>query len=762
MKSLIKINITLIILLFPLQSFAELQSGRLEGKVIDQTTKQAIIGAKIEVMGTKFLAVTNPSGEFEIDGLEPRTYHLKISAPYYVTTYKTDIAVTSAQSTKLTIEMKLASYEVDEVVVTSERFFEHSPDMNVSINSLSSEEIRRAPGAIEDVSRMMQTLPGVTTATDARNDLIVRGGSPIENFIMIDGIEVPNINHFGTQGASGGPIGMLNVDFLSDVNFSAGGFPAKYGDRLSSIMDIKYRDGDKNNFTGKFDLGIAGAGFILEGPIQKGESSFIVSARKSYLDLILSSTNLTAVPNYTNFNLKTTVAVSDKHKFEILGLGGIDKIEFKGFENDDDPFIRSTNYSGWQTVVGITDKWLAGNSTYIQSSLSVNYYQKDIEIDSLGKLTYFNNSLDAEYTFRSDVSHRLSPSDLIEVGVVAKYLRNDNKLFRAATIDFYGTYREELNYNSIAEAYKLGTYLQYSANFFKGFNFTLSGRYDHFSFINSKSVFSPRVSAGYYLFEDLRINAAYGFYYQAPPLLWLVTFEQNKNLTHIRTNQFVLGLEYYPAQDIKATIEFFNKDYSGYPTSEIIPQVTYANAGADYYTLGLEPLLPNSTGYARGVEFFIHKKLTDNIYGMFNYSFSTIRFKSLDGIERPSSFDYRNVLTVILGYKFTDNFEVSTKYRFMGGRPYTPFDEELSSQLNQTVYDYTRYNAVRFDNYNRLDIRMDYRFEFIGWSLVTYLDLQNVFNVKNVEQIIWNQKENAPDVVYQWSFLPAGGIKIEF
>jgi len=281
MKSLIKISITLLILLSPLQGFAELQSGRLEGKVIDQTTKQAIIGAKIEVMGTKFLAVTNPSGEFEIDGLEPRTYHLKTSAPYYVTTYKTDIAVTSAQSTKLTIEMKLASYEVDEVVVTSERFFEHSPDMDVSINSLSPEEIRRAPGAVEDVSRMMQTLPGVTTATDARNDLIVRGGSPVENFIMIDGIEVPNINHFGTQGASGGPIGMLNVDFLSDVNFSAGGFPAKYGDRLSSIMDIQYRDGDKNYLTGKFDLGIAGAGFILEGPIQQGKSSFIVSERRS-------------------------------------------------------------------------------------------------------------------------------------------------------------------------------------------------------------------------------------------------------------------------------------------------------------------------------------------------------------------------------------------------------------------------------------------------------------------------------------------------
>ncbi|MGQ9642993.1 MAG: carboxypeptidase-like regulatory domain-containing protein, partial [Ignavibacterium sp.] len=244
----------------------EVVKGSISGEVIDRDTKQAIIGAVVEVLNSGIITATDINGSFVIDGLVPKTYNLKISAPYYVTTYKTDVLVTGKQSSKIVIELKLASYETEEVVVSSERYFDKPSDLVTSTNSLSAEEIRRAPGAVEDLNRMVQSLPGVTTATDSRNDLIVRGGSPVENFILVEGIEVPNINHFGTQGASGGPIGMINVDFLNDVTFSAGGFPAKYGDKLSSIMDVQYRNGDKNNFNGKLDIGIAGGGVILEGP----------------------------------------------------------------------------------------------------------------------------------------------------------------------------------------------------------------------------------------------------------------------------------------------------------------------------------------------------------------------------------------------------------------------------------------------------------------------------------------------------------------
>jgi outer membrane receptor for ferrienterochelin and colicin len=758
------ISILSIILLLSFRSvFGYQQSnGVIEGEVVDKDTKQVVVGAVIEVTNTEIYTTTDINGNFKIENLKPRTYHLKVSAPYYLTTYKTDINVTGVQSSKVEIELQSASYETEEVVVSSERLFSNPQDMNTSTNGLSMEEIRRAPGAVEDLNRMIQTLPGVTTATDSRNDLIVRGGSPIENYILVDGIEVPNINHFPTQGASGGPIGMINVDFLNDVTFSAGGFPAKYGDRLSSILDVQYRNGDRNNFAGKVDIGIAGAGIILEGPVQEGRSSFLFSARKSYIDLILSSTGLTSVPYFTNFNLKATYEISDKHRISILGLGGIDDIEFKGFEDDDDPFIRHVTYSGWQAIGGITHKWLADDHTYLQTSLSANFYNKAISEDSLGKPTFDNESTDAEYVLRSDLSHRFSLTDLLEMGINGKYLKNDNDLFRSERIDLYGSNKPEVDYSNTANAYKFGGYIQYTKTLFSRLDLTFGLRDDYFNFINDNNEISPRLSAGYSLLSNLKLNAAYGIYYQAPPLLWLVTYDQNKNLKHIKTEQSVAGIEYYPVEDIKITVEYYDKKYSDYPGSIINPQVTYANAGAEYQTLGLEPLLSASNGYARGIEFFLHKKLSSKLYGMFNYSFSKIRFMSLDGIERPSSFDYRNVLTVILGYKFLDNLEVSAKYRHMGGKPYTPLNEELSSQLNQIVYDYNRYNGARYDPYQRLDIRVDYRFKLAGWSLIAFLDLQNVLNVENVEQVIWNQKEQMVDYIYQWKFLPAAGIKIEF
>jgi hypothetical protein len=762
MKTKYKILVLLLFIAHFSVFASELVTGNISGQVIDRDTKQEIVGAVVEVLNTSVYTSTDVDGNFTIETLVPRTYNLKISASYYITTYKTDIAVSGGHTVKVIVELKLASYETEEVVVSSERLFDTPQDMKTSTNSLTAEEIRRAPGAVEDVNRMVQSLPGVTTATDSRNDLIVRGGSPVENFILVEGIEVPNINHFGTQGASGGPIGMINVDFLNDVTFSAGGFPAKYGDRLSSIMDVQYRNGDRNNFNGKLDIGIAGGGIILEGPIQAEKSSYLFSARKSYLDLILSSTGLTALPNYSNFNLKVTYELSDKHKLSLIGLGGIDKINFKGIDDEDDPFIEQTDFSGWQAVGGVVHKWLVGNQTYLQTSFSTNQYQREVNVDSIGKPTFNNESLDGEYVLRSDLSHRFSPTDLLEAGFSAKYLHNNNTLFRAQTIDIYGSVLPELNYSAVAESYKFGPYIQYSKNLFGRLDLTAGLRYDYFGYLNDKSKIAPRASAGFYILDNLKLNATYGIYYQAPPLLWLVAYDQNKDLKQIKTEQFVTGIEYYPVNDLKISVEYFDKQYSDYPNSVLNPQVTYANAGAEYQTLGLEPLLPASDGYARGVEFFIQKKLTNSLYGMLNYSFSEIRFTSLDGIERPSSFDYGNVLTLILGYKITDNFEVSAKYRFMGGRPYTPLDEQASAQLNQTIYDFTRYNAVRYDDYQRLDIRVDYRFEMLGWALTTYLDFQNVLNIENVEQVIWNQKENKVDYVYQWKFLPAGGIKIEF
>jgi len=746
---------------YPLASLAQ-EVGIIAGAVIDHDTKQPIIGARIEVLGTKQGAVADLDGNFRIEGLASRTYRLKATALDYKPIVKSDVAVGSAQSVKLVIEMQIDAYQAGEIVVTAMQLFNKAEDVKVSSNELSQEEIRRAPGAAEDVSRMVQALPGVATATDSRNDLIVRGGSPIENFIMIDGIEVPNINHFGTQGATGGPIGMINVDFLQDVTFSAGGFPVKYGDRLSSIMDIQYRDGDKHNFTGKFDLGLAGAGFILEGPIQEGKSSYIVSARKSYLDLILSSTGLTAVPNYTNFNLKATYDLSASHKLAVIGLGGIDRIEFKGAEDEDDPSNDHIQYKAWQSVIGLSHKWLVGKQTYMQTSLSQNNYHYGVDVDSAGTLNFSNNSLDSEVLLRSDLSHRFSPADLLESGLQLRYLRANNDIFQSSWIDYFGERHETYQIDKVTEAFKLGFYAQYTKTFYHRFSLTSGLRYDYSDYLNDPHAISPRASLSIDLQQNLKLNLAYGLYHQAVPLIWLIGDEANRDLKYIKATHAIAGIEYYPVDDVKITVEVFNKNYDDYPASVTNPQVSYATVGTEYGVLGIEELASASTGYARGIEFFLQKKLTKNIYGLLNYGYSKIQFKALDGIERPSSFDYRHIFTAILGYKISNTLEVSGKWRYTSGKPYTPVDLEASKALNQLQLDFNAVNTERFKTYHRLDIRIDKRYEFDGWNLVTFIDFQNIYNRKNIDQLQWDEKNQEVEIVYQWSFLPAGGIKVEF
>jgi outer membrane receptor for ferrienterochelin and colicin len=752
-------------------AFAQ-ETGIIEGRVIDKTTQQEVIGATVQVLGTSLGAVTDVNGNFTIKGLAANTYSLKFSAVEYKPFLRTDVRVSSSQSTKLTVELSIDAYQQTEVVVIGTRTFDKSEDTRVSSNQISQEEIRRAPGAAEDVSRMMQSLPGVTFGSDSRNDIIARGGSPIENFVMIDGIEVPNINHYGTQGASGGPIGMINTDFLNDVNFSAGGFGAKYGDRLSSIMDIKYRNGDERSYHGKFDMGLAGFGGIFEGPIQTEKSAFMVSVRRSYLDLFSGGIGLTGVPKYWNFNLKGTFELTPQHSLTVIGLGGIDNIENKNYDSNSATAVSNTDliYDGWQYVMGFSHRWLIDKNTFLRTSVSSNAYNARVSNDSIGvgagnsvlsrTLDFSNTSTDRELVLRSDFSHRFSARDLLEVGITAKHINNHDDIFVKAGTDITGT-NPDIFITADASATKLGAYSQYTRNFTDKFSATLGLRWDYFDYISDKNAVSPRLSLSYDVTNQVRFNLGGGFYQQAPPLIWLVADERNRDTKFMKTYQAVAGVEYFPQEDLKISVEVYAKEYRDYPISTEHPQYVYSSAGADFST-PFEQIRSGSDGYARGIEFFVHKKLTDHLYGMVNYSYSSIMFKDGLGTWRPSAFNYRNSFTLTGGYKLNESFEFSAKFRYAGGRPYTPFDLQASTSRNQGILDYTRVNEDRFKDYKRLDVRADYRFGLLGWNMIAFVDLENMLNVKNVDQLVWNNKTNQPDQLLQWQFLPVGGIKMEF
>lgn len=745
--------------------FSQSLTGTLEGVVRDRETKQAVVGAKVSIVGTALGAVTDANGKFTISEIPVGIVQVKVEALEYNRLTKTDIVIKASKPTYLPLEMNVRSTQAGEITVVG-NLFERAEDAKVSTNKLSQEEIRRAPGASEDVTRMMLLLPGVVVSSDTRNDLIVRGGSPAENFILIDGIEVPNINHFGIQGTGGGEVGMLQVDFLQDVTFSAGGFSSKYGDRMSSVTDIHFREGNRNKGESRAIVGTVGAGAMTEGPINDGKGAFMIAARQSYYDEVLNLLDQsfkTTIPNYTNFNLKLNYDLNANHRLALIGIGGRDNIR----QTSNPSAVDLNENSQWQYVLGLSHTWLLNKQSFIRTSLSNNYYiffTRTVKTSTQGtpEDKYRNESSEREIVLRSDLSYRISGDDLLEAGIVARQLAAVNQINIQPYFDpFTVTLHPAVNETRNASAIKFGGYAQYNKFFLNRFSLTVGARFDYFSYINEPLSFAPRAGLSLYLRSNLKLNFAYGIYYQSPPMVWTMAKPENRALRQMRADHFVAGLEFYPNDDLKLTLEAFTKSYRNYSASSQNLALSMANLSTEFGTFGLDERLTNGgTGRANGIEIFAQKKFTDNYYFIANYSLSQIEHAGLDGILRPGSFDFRHVVSMTLGCKIDEHWEIGVRWRYLGGKPYTPFDEETSGSIGGFL-DLSQINALRYPEYSRLDVRLDYRIFATDFTLTAFLDLQNALSHENVSGQIWNTNTRRADFVFHIPFLPVVGVRAE-
>jgi hypothetical protein len=297
--------------------------GTMKGQVIDRETKIPLPGANILIVGTRRGTISNPDGTFMIPDIPVGNYTVQFSYLGYESYKAADVIIRSGRATVLRAELKTSVLEMEETSVTG-GYFSGDPVQPTSMIGFSHEEIRRAPGSGGDVSRIIYGLPGVAKANDERNNLIVRGGSPIENSFFVDNIEIPNINHFPTQGSSGGAIGILNVDLVNDVTFRTGGFSAMYGDRLSSVMEINLREGNRDEFNGQIDLSLAGIGTVLEGPIGDRKGSWLISARRSYVDIIAGFMDFGVAPKYGDFQGKVVYDIDKENFLSVIEVFGLD------------------------------------------------------------------------------------------------------------------------------------------------------------------------------------------------------------------------------------------------------------------------------------------------------------------------------------------------------------------------------------------------------------------------------------------------------
>lgn len=736
--------------------------GSITGKVIDKSTKEGLPGVNLIIMDTNFGAATDINGDFIIRNVPIGKYSIRASYVGYLSATKTDVVVNSVRPANLLFELSSTFIEFNGVTIQSE-YFDMNPNEFNSVKSFSYEEIRRAPGGFEDVVRALSVLPGVGQVSAGRNDLVVRGGAPSENLFLVDGFTVPNINHFGTQGATGGPLSYINLDFVRETTFSTGGFPANYGDKLSSVLKIDLRDGRTDRIGGKATISASQFGFNIEGPIDS-KSHFIFSARRSYLDFIFNAAGFNFVPEYYDVMSKASYNIDSKNKINWLFIGAFDKVKFNNKDSDD--LYENSRILGSdqnQYLVGVSYRHIFDNGFY-NFNISRNFVDYDTrQRDTLLNPIFTNISQEGENEIKGDAVIKLNETSEINFGISGKLIKFSADILLPTFTTSFG---ELLQVNSLQSAeyfYKYGFYSQYSSTFFNRLMFTAGLRGDYFDRINSGFTLSPRASLSYVLDEVSSVSFSTGIYHQSPSYLWLASFKQNENLKPVKVIQYVVGYERRLTSDLRLKVEGFYKDYSDYPASMLRPYLVLANTGVgfggsddNFGSLGLEPLISAGKGFARGLEFSLQKKSSDTPgYGILSVTYSESFFKGLDGIERAGSFDQKWIINLSGGYSFNEKWEISSRFRFATGNPYTPFNSDGSQSV-------VNYNAFRFQPTHSLDIRLDRRWDLGGLNLITYIDIQNIYNNKNTNTIRYDYRKGEVDKSSSIGLLPSIGVSLEF
>ncbi len=736
-------------------------TGVISGDVSDRMTGERLIGANVIVLGTRLGVATEDDGTFEIRNVPVGMYALRVTALGYTPYVVSDVVVSATKPTELAISLIQTSIEVEAVQVTAS-YFQKIPDRPLSTLSQSNEEIRRLPGGLEDVVRAISILPGVAVVDPGRNDLIVRGGAPSENLFIVDGLEVSNINHFGTQGASGGPLSFINLDFVEGTTFSTGGFGVQYGDRLSSVLSLRLKEGRKDRLGGKATISATQFGLNLEGPLESNGSNFIFSARRSYLDFIFQAAGFGFVPEYWDFLGGAHFNLSATDQLTAFAIGALDNVklinntEEKRFDNsrvlgsDQRQFIGAAT---WRRIMGGGVLSVTAGQTAVQ----FDYLQND----SLLAPIFRSNSYEGETSIRADLLTHIWRQTDLSIGVIAKRVQVKNDLALRPDTTGFGPLPGAW-INDRASGWKAAAYAQISQNL--GFLRLTGGvRLDYFSVLENPVAVAPRLSGTVPITPTLNLNGSIGRYYQAPSYVWILSNPANASLGFVGADQYIIGVDQLVTADTKVSLEVYYKRYFDYPASLTRRYLVLANTGAGFggmdegfASFGIDPLVNGGSGRSRGAEFLVQKKFSEiPCYGTFSLTYNETDFTALDGIERPGTFDQRWILNVGGGYMPDESWEFSAKFRYYTGRPYTPYGPG-------GVQVPAEYNTARVVPNHSLDVRVDRRWGFERWALVTYLDIQNVYNRIPHSVPRYNPRTDRAESGGSIGILPSIGVSAEF
>jgi hypothetical protein len=742
---------------------ASAQGVMLEGIVTDEQTGEAILGAVVTIPELQKGAETDETGKYVLRDIPLGIYTLRVTYTGYADYTKQGLRLEGLRNT-LNIQVRSMDVQVGEVVIQAPNFERPATEL-VSTRSISVEQIQTNPGGNQDISRALQSLPGVAAPGGFRNDLIIRGGAPNENVYYLDGIEVPNINHFATQGSGGGPTGIIPSYMVQSVKFQTSGFSAKYDNTLSSVLDFELATANSERFQNLINVSGTEAGLAFDTPIGK-KIKVTSSIRRSYLDLLFRAFQLPFLPDYWDVATKAVYQINPKNSLTYIHIGALD--DFRRNVPQDATLEQQTILDGLPTIrqktftQGVVFKHLT-SSGYWNVALSRNFLFNDLY--RFRPMTDERDTLQSFNTFEAETKLRFNYVAVkkgweIQAGGVVQWVQYDLNSRFNGTIPIFITPDSVIGQPFAAVASNNLSYFRYglhgsiARSFLRNRLRTCFGlRTDLNSFTtdgnNPLNTLSPRLSVSYALTDKWALNASVGVYYKIPPnvLLGYTTASgetPNRNLPYTRSTHFVLGGEFKPNPDWLFSLEGFYKLYANYPVSANTG-ISLANLGSNYDVFGNTPVLGVGDGRAYGAEFLAQKAFSGNFYGILAYTLYWSEFSGLTNLnERPvetefirSAWDYRHIITVTAGWRFgkKQSWELSGRLRLSGGLPYTPVNVELSRLIypvtGQAVEDFTRLNQAQTGFFAQADLRIDKRWFFKKWTLNLYMDLQNALPLDN-------------------------------
>ena len=749
-----KIVLAIAVLIFSVSIYA--QSGKIEGRITDVSNNEPLPFVNVIIDGTNIGSSTDFDGKFIFTGLEPGFVNLRASFVGYSNLLSDDILITNSGTAYIELKMTPTSTKLDEVVIKVSPF-ERPNDAPMSMQKIGLAEIETNPGSNRDISKVIQSFPGVSATPAFRNDILIRGGGPAENVYYLEELQVPNINHFQTQGASGGSNGIINADQISNVDFYSGAFPADRGNALSSVFQFKLKDGNPVKPKWRFSLGASEIAFSGDGRIGE-KSDYVFSIRRSYLQFLFSALGLPFLPTFTDYQIKWRYKINTKNEFKIISLGALDQFALNtGIENPDAEqdyilsFIPVNNQ--WTYTIGGVYKHFAKRSvhTVVLSRNMLNYESykyPDNNEDSAKIFNYISQEIENKlrYEFTSIFNgFQLTGS------ANAEYVKYNNQ---TSNIIYFEGERVPILYQTDINFFKWGASFAMTKAFFNNrLNTVIGIRMDANTYDkemqNPLDQLSPRISFRYNVLPRFALSGSIGRYYQMPPYTALGYKDNNGNLinkengiSYIKSDQIIGGIEYSLNEGVVFTLEGFGKFYDNYPFS-MIDSLSLATKGGDYGVFGDEPVLSIGQGKAYGIELSNRTRIGNKLSLIASLTLFRTLVKDKYNEYVPASWDNQYVFIVTGSYNFNRNWTAGAKFRYAGGLPYTPYDLETSSIVSawdtrgRAFVDNDQVNSLRLSSFNQLDIRVDKRYYFKKWSLMLYLDIQNLYNF---------QAEN-PDIV---------------